>query len=70
VRVWSADGQTLVDTLQHPAPVRAVKILPNGDIITACADKVARIFTRQHTRFASVKVRMLLWFVWYWLELL
>jgi hypothetical protein len=53
VRVWSADGSTLKQTLMHPGPVRAVLTLPNGDLVTACADKVCRIFTRVASRVAG-----------------
>lgn len=53
VRIWSADGSHLVQSIRHPGPVRALKTLPNGDLFTACADKCARIFTRDVARVAT-----------------
>ena len=55
VKVWR--GTQCVQTLPHPGTVRAVKILPNGDLITACADRIARIWTRSSTRYASEAAR-------------
>ena len=55
VRVWR--GSQCVQSLPHPGTVRAVKALANGDIVTACADRIARIWTRSHTRYASEAAR-------------
>lgn len=52
VSIFSAEG-TLVQTISHPAAVRSVKVLPNGDIVTACTDKIARVFTRAAERTAD-----------------
>lgn len=40
-------------SIQHPGCVWDVKFLPNGDLITACSDGVARIWTKSPPRFAS-----------------
>jgi phospholipase A-2-activating protein len=48
------DG-TCCQTIQHPGCVWDVKFLPNGDLITACSDGVARIWTKIATRFASAE---------------
>mmetsp|Transcript_19560 Transcript_19560/g.27448 ORF Transcript_19560/g.27448 Transcript_19560/m.27448 type:complete len:763 (+) Transcript_19560:22-2310(+) len=53
LRIFSPDGQTLVQTIQHSTAVRSVKVLPNGDLLTACSDKVARVFSRTPARHAS-----------------
>mmetsp|Transcript_18307 Transcript_18307/g.44941 ORF Transcript_18307/g.44941 Transcript_18307/m.44941 type:complete len:742 (-) Transcript_18307:129-2354(-) len=54
VKVWTPDGK-VVQTIAHPAVVRAVQALPNGDFITAGSDGVARIFTRDQQRVASAQ---------------
>ena len=46
------DG-TCCQSIQHPGCVWDVKFLPNGDLITACSDGVARIWTKTAARFAS-----------------
>ena len=55
VRVWR--GTQCVQSLPHPGTVRAVKVLPSGDIVTACADRIARIWTRSVERYASEAAR-------------
>ena len=55
VRVWR--GGQCVQSLPHPGTVRAVKALANGDIVTACADRIARIWTRSPARYASEAAR-------------
>ena len=45
VKIWNTTG-TLIQSIPHPGPVRCVKILPGDDIITGCADRVARVFTQ------------------------
>ena len=55
VRVWR--GGQCVQSLPHPGTVRAVKALANGDIVTACADRIARVWTRSPTRYASEAAR-------------
>eukprot|EP00468_Gymnochlora_sp_CCMP2014_P003476 CAMPEP_0167749038 /NCGR_PEP_ID=MMETSP0110_2-20121227/5176_1 /TAXON_ID=629695 /ORGANISM="Gymnochlora sp., Strain CCMP2014" /LENGTH=753 /DNA_ID=CAMNT_0007634129 /DNA_START=45 /DNA_END=2306 /DNA_ORIENTATION=+ len=52
VKIWSADGK-LIQTIIHPAIVRSVQALPNGDIVTAGSDGFARIFTRSTNRTAT-----------------
>jgi phospholipase A-2-activating protein len=51
VKVWK--NAELVQTIEHPACVWQVVELPNGDIATACADCVARVFTRKQERVAN-----------------
>jgi phospholipase A-2-activating protein len=51
-RVWRLDG-TCVQVLEHPGCVWAVVFLPNGDLITACADGVARVWTQSDERKAT-----------------
>lgn len=43
-RVWTVDG-TPVQTIEHPSGLWCVAALDNGDFITGCDDKIARIFT-------------------------
>jgi len=51
VKVWR-DGN-LVQTIEHPACVWKVAVLSNGDLVSACADCVARVFTRAEDRQAE-----------------
>jgi WD40 repeat protein len=44
-------------SLQHPGVVRCVAVADNGDIVTGCADKTVRVWSRQQNRFASLSVR-------------
>ena len=53
-RVWK-DGQC-VGTIAHGGSVWAVAALPDGDIATACADSVARVFTRDAAKVADEAV--------------
>lgn len=51
-----------VQTLEHPACVWDVAFLPNGDLVTACADFAARVWTSSPERVASadtIQVRLL-----------
>eukprot|EP01027_Heterolobosea_sp_BB2_P003327 GEZU01005056.1.p1 GENE.GEZU01005056.1~~GEZU01005056.1.p1 ORF type:complete len:827 (+),score=228.62 GEZU01005056.1:93-2573(+) len=50
LKIWK-DGEC-VQTIAHPGCVWDVKQLPNGDIISACSDRKARIFTRSKDRIA------------------
>ena len=56
VKVWSRGGQ-LMQVLKHPGPVRAVKAMDNGDLVTACTDRVVRLWTRDPARYAEGKER-------------
>lgn len=56
VRLWRLDGRCL-QTLEHPACVWDVAFLPNGDLVTACADSVARVWSREPARVAPQEVR-------------
>ena len=55
VKVWR--GGECVQVLRHPGAVRAVKAMENGDLVTACADRVARIWTREEGRMCEAKER-------------
>ena len=55
VKVWR--GGQCVQVLRHPGPVRAVKAMTNGDLVTACTDRVARLWTRDPARYADAKER-------------
>eukprot|EP00891_Asterochloris_glomerata_P008960 jgi/Astpho2/8960/Aster-02638 len=54
VKLWQADGQCL-QTIEHPACVFAVAFMPNGDLVTACSDGVARIFSKASERQAPAE---------------
>ena len=45
--------------IPQPASVWDVCVLPNGDVVTACADNAARVFTRDPSRAASEALQML-----------
>jgi phospholipase A-2-activating protein len=52
VKIWSADGK-LQQSIGHPGSVRSVRVFPNGDLLTCCADGTARIFSKDASRLAS-----------------
>ncbi|PSC75649.1 phospholipase A-2-activating [Micractinium conductrix] len=54
-RVWHADG-TCLQTIEHPSNLWAVAFLPNGDLVTACSDHVARVWTREEQRAAPAEL--------------
>ena len=35
----------VVSTIRHPDSVWSVGVLPSGDLVSGCADGVARVFT-------------------------
>jgi len=53
-RVWGVDGRC-IQVLEHPGCVWAVAFLPNGDLVTACADGVARVWTSSEERKSSAE---------------
>lgn len=55
VRIWQ--GSECVQTLQLPSNVWDVDTLPNGDLLVACADFIARVYTRDPQRAGSDEVR-------------
>lgn len=58
VRVHSiTDGNLTTQALLHPSTVWDVKVLPNGDIVSAATDGVIRIFTTNEARMAVEPVR-------------
>lgn len=54
-RLWHADGSCL-QMIEHPSNLWAVGFLPNGDLVTACSDHVARIFSSAAERQAPAEV--------------
>jgi WD40 repeat protein len=48
----NADG-TCIQTIEHPGCIWDVKFLENGDIVTACSDGTARIWTTDTSRFCA-----------------
>ncbi|KAL0030698.1 hypothetical protein WJX77_002586 [Trebouxia sp. C0004] len=54
VRTWRPDGHCL-QTIEHPACVWDVAWLPCGDLVTACADYTARVFTVKPDLAASAE---------------
>lgn len=51
VRVWSMNGECL-DVIRHPGCVWTVNFLSNGDLISGCADGMARIWSTDEGRKA------------------
>lgn len=54
VKIWK-DG-SCQQSIQHPGCVWAVAYLPNGDLVSACADGVARVWTKNEKRVAASDV--------------
>lgn len=54
LKVWR--NEECIDTIMHRGSVWCVDTLPNGDIVTGCSDGIARIWTRDSSRFASEQV--------------
>lgn len=54
VRTWRPDGQCL-QTIEHPACVWDVAWLPYGDLVSACADYTARVWTSNAEQAASAE---------------
>ena len=52
VKIFNADC-FLQEPLRHPGAVWDVSILPNGDIVTACADRCVRIWSKDSNRKAN-----------------
>ena len=55
VKIWR--GSECIQTIEFPENVWDVSTLPNGDLLIACADGVARVYTRDPKRAASEEVR-------------
>ena len=51
-RLWNLQGKCL-QVISHPGCVWATCFLSNGDLITACADGTARVWTQDETRKAA-----------------
>lgn len=54
-RLWNLNGECL-QVIEHPGCVWGVAFLPNGDLVTACADGVARVWTQEEGKVASREV--------------
>ena len=52
VRIWNLNGECL-QVIRHPACIWGVCFLSNGDLVTACADGVARVWSLTDSRKAS-----------------
>ncbi|VFQ67870.1 unnamed protein product [Cuscuta campestris] len=50
-KIWK--NGVCVQSIQHPGCVWDVKFLENGDIVTACSDRIARIWTLHPDRIAD-----------------
>ncbi|OEL28588.1 Phospholipase A-2-activating protein [Dichanthelium oligosanthes] len=58
LKIWKVEKENLVDgvcvqSIEHPGCIWDTKFLENGDIITACSDGTARIWTTDTNRFCS-----------------
>ncbi|KYQ91773.1 hypothetical protein DLAC_07565 [Tieghemostelium lacteum] len=51
LRIWK--DSECIQTITHPSGVWCVAVHPNGDLVTGCADGVARVWTRAPSRFAD-----------------
>ena len=51
-RLWQADGSCL-QVIEHPGCVWDVAFLSGGDLVTACSDYAARVWTRDSKRVAG-----------------
>ncbi|GJN24404.1 hypothetical protein PR202_gb12142 [Eleusine coracana subsp. coracana] len=51
LKIWK-DG-TCVQTVEHPGCIWDVKFLESGDVVTACSDGTARIWTTDTSRFCG-----------------
>ncbi|CAM6084680.1 unnamed protein product [Calypogeia fissa] len=50
-KIWK--GGECVQSIEHPGCVWDVKFLPNGDLVTACSDGVARVWTQDPKQYAA-----------------
>lgn len=57
VRLWRLPGGAPLQTLPHPGCVWDVAFLASGDLVTACSDGVARVFTAAPERAAPADVQ-------------
>eukprot|EP00005_Dracoamoeba_jomungandri_P004829 CAMPEP_0174251374 /NCGR_PEP_ID=MMETSP0439-20130205/1216_1 /TAXON_ID=0 /ORGANISM="Stereomyxa ramosa, Strain Chinc5" /LENGTH=807 /DNA_ID=CAMNT_0015331667 /DNA_START=17 /DNA_END=2440 /DNA_ORIENTATION=- len=55
LKIW--EGNVCVQTIYHPSSVWCVCSLSNGDIATACADGIARVWTKDPNRKASAELQ-------------
>jgi len=52
LKVWSMEDFSIKQSLLHGGCVWQAGCLPNGDVVTACADNVARVWSREPARMA------------------
>ncbi|KAL6880418.1 hypothetical protein ACP4OV_011983 [Aristida adscensionis] len=51
LKIWK--DAICVQSIEHPGCIWDAKFLENGDIVTACSDGIARIWTTDNSRFCS-----------------
>jgi hypothetical protein len=56
VRLLWLSFPTPLQTLEHPSNLWGVAFLPNGDLVTACSDHIARVWTQATDRQAPAEV--------------
>eukprot|EP00429_Kryptoperidinium_foliaceum_P002024 CAMPEP_0176021228 /NCGR_PEP_ID=MMETSP0120_2-20121206/10303_1 /TAXON_ID=160619 /ORGANISM="Kryptoperidinium foliaceum, Strain CCMP 1326" /LENGTH=776 /DNA_ID=CAMNT_0017354339 /DNA_START=62 /DNA_END=2390 /DNA_ORIENTATION=- len=52
LKVWSLENYSIKQSILHGATVWQCAVLPNGDLLSACADNVARVWSRDPSRMA------------------
>mmetsp|Transcript_26757 Transcript_26757/g.61649 ORF Transcript_26757/g.61649 Transcript_26757/m.61649 type:complete len:743 (+) Transcript_26757:84-2312(+) len=57
MKVWSLGESQCKQSILHANSVWQVVALPNGDVVSCCADKVARIWTKDPARMATAAER-------------
>merc|ERR1719446_425651 len=57
--VWKMDGPNgqMTQSILHSNTIWGVVSLPNGDAVTACADGIVRVWSRDPDRMASEEER-------------
>ncbi len=53
--IFLGAGGSCIQSIEHPGCVWDVTFLPNGDLVTACSDGVARVWTRDSQHSASLE---------------
>ncbi len=57
LKLWSLNDSSCKQSILHPNTVWGVGSLPNGDVVSACADGFARVFTASPARMAEDTVK-------------
>lgn len=55
LKIWR--NGVCIQSIEHPGCVWDVKFMDNGDIITACSDGIARIWTSERERYSEASER-------------